>query len=140
MKKLDFTAIKEGDELPAITKGPVSQLQLVRYAGASGDFNPIHIDSRYAKEAGLDGVIAHGMLSMGILGQMISSWVGILAVKDFNVRFTSFTNVQDILTAKGIVEKKVDNEDGKFLHCKVSVEDQDGEVKIKGKVIIECSL
>ncbi|MBN2534507.1 MAG: MaoC family dehydratase N-terminal domain-containing protein [Spirochaetales bacterium] len=138
MKKLNFNSIKEGDELPALTKGPITQVQLAKYAGASGDFNPIHLDNNYAKAAGLDGIIAHGMLLMGILGQMISGWAGISAVKEYSVHFKSYTRLQDRVTAKGVVEKKEENEKGKFLHCTVFVEDQNGEVKITGKVIVQC--
>ena len=60
-----FQDVNEGDELPALVKGPIERIQLVKYAGASGDFNPIHVDEEYAKSAGMKSVFAHGMLSMG---------------------------------------------------------------------------
>ena len=60
---------KQGDALPELVKEPVSRTQLVKYAGASGDYNPIHYDDEAARAGGLEGVIAHGMLSMGFLGQ-----------------------------------------------------------------------
>ena len=72
MEQLNYDNIAEGFELPSLTKEPITQVQLIKYAGASGDFNQIHTVPEYAKKAGLDGTITHGMLIMGILGQMIS--------------------------------------------------------------------
>ena len=63
--KVYFEDVKVGDELPPLVKGPIEQIQLTRYAGASGDFNPIHQDDEFARAAGMGGVFAHGMLSMG---------------------------------------------------------------------------
>ena len=137
MELLDYDKINEGDELPSLTKEPITQIQLIRYAGASGDFNQIHTIPEYAKEAGLNGTIVHGMLVMGILGQMISSWAGINAVKEYSVSFKAITNIRDVLTAKGVVKRKYQDENGKFVSCKVYVEDQNGEVKVSGKTIIK---
>ena len=64
---------KQGDKLPELVKEPVSRTQLVKYAGSSGDFNPIHYDDEAARAGGLEGVIAHGMLSMGFLGHFIEN-------------------------------------------------------------------
>ena len=69
--KLRYDSISEGDALPALTKPEISRIQLIRYAGASGDFNPIHTIPEYAREAGLDGVIAHGMLTAGLISAVI---------------------------------------------------------------------
>ncbi|MBT3432967.1 MAG: dehydratase, partial [Nitrospinaceae bacterium] len=67
---------KAGDKLPEIIKDPIAKVQLVMYAGASGDFNPIHTDDEAAQARGLKGVIAHGMLSMGFLGQLAEAAFG----------------------------------------------------------------
>ena len=132
-----FEQIEEGYEIPSLTKEPITQIQLVRYAGASGDFNPIHTVSDSAKEAGLDGTIAHGMLIMGILGQMITNWAGIKNVKSYSVTFKAMTKPGDILTSKGIVKKKYENENGRFADCKIFIEDSKGEVKIDGKLTVK---
>lgn len=134
---LDFNSIQEGFELPSLTKDPITQIQLVRYAGASGDFNPIHTVPEYAKQAGLDGTIAHGMLIMGILGQMITNFCGVKNVKKYSVSFKAMTKPGDILTAKGIVKKKYESDGEKLIDCKVWVEDSKGEVKVDGKVTIK---
>ena len=133
----DFDKIEAGYELPSLTKCPIEQVQLVKYAGASGDFNQIHTVPKYAKEAGLDGTITHGMLMMGMLGQMISSWAGIKAVKKYSVSFKAISKPGDVLTAKGVVKRKHENEDGKFAECKVHIEDENGEIKISGKATIK---
>ncbi|HOF01403.1 MAG TPA: MaoC/PaaZ C-terminal domain-containing protein [Spirochaetota bacterium] len=137
MKLPKYEDITEGYEIPSLTKEPITQLQLVKYAGASGDFNPIHTIEANAKEAGLDGTIAHGMLVMGMLGQAITNWAGIMSVKSYLATFKSMTKPGDVLTAKGTVRKKYENEDGKFADCKFSIEDQNGEVKVDAKVTVK---
>lgn len=135
----NYDSINEGYELPSLTKEPVLQLQLIKYAGASGDFNPIHTIPEYAKAAGLDGTIVHGMLVMGILGQMISDWAGIKNITKYSVNFKAITKPGDTLTSKGVVSRKYQDERGKFVDCKLSVEDQKGEVKVTGKCTVKFS-
>ena len=71
----DRSAVTEGDELPPL-QVPVTRADLVRYAGASGDFNPIHWNERFAREVGLPDVIAHGMLTMALATRLVASWAG----------------------------------------------------------------
>ncbi|HOV14201.1 MAG TPA: MaoC/PaaZ C-terminal domain-containing protein [Spirochaetota bacterium] len=137
MINLKYEDINEGQELTSITKEPITQVQLIKYAGASGDFNQIHTVPEYAKEAGLSGTITHGMLIAGILGQMISNNFGVKQVKNFSVNFKAISKPGDILSAKGIVKKKYENENGRLIDCKVFVEDQNQEVKLEGKVTIK---
>ena len=92
-----------GDELTPLAKETVTRLQLVKYAGASGDFNPIHWDPERAEEMGLGGVIAHGMLSMGFLGEYAASLAGPQNVKRLKVRFAAMVRQGDVLTCRGRV-------------------------------------
>src|SRR5437016_5546809 len=86
--KVFYEEVEVGQELPALKKPPVTHAQLVKYSGASGDFNPIHTDVEAGKQFGLGGTIAHGMLIMGFLGQFISDYLGGPApLKKFGVRF-----------------------------------------------------
>jgi len=85
--------VKVGDELPPLVKGPIQQIQLTRYAGASGDFNPIHQDHEFAKAAGMGDVFAHGMLSMGFVGQCVTDWAGPGAVRKLGVRFAAIVRL-----------------------------------------------
>ena len=86
----------------------VDRDRLVRYAGASGDFNPIHYNDRFADEVGLPGVIAHGMLTMGLAGSAVADWAGDPgAVVEYGVRFTRPVEVPDPGTAEVQVVGKV---------------------------------
>jgi acyl dehydratase len=131
-----YDSINEGDALPVLAKPAITQLQLIRYAGASGDFNPIHTIPEYAREAGLDGTIAHGMLIMGILGQMISDWAGVKNVVKYGVSFKNITRPGDVLSAKGSVKRKYELDGRKLVDCAVHVEDARGEIKVEGKATI----
>jgi len=87
----------EGTELPPLSVR-VSRTDLVRYAGASGDFNPIHWSDRVAESVGLPGVIAHGMLTMALGGRVVTSWLGDPgAVVSYQVRFTRPVPVPDVV-------------------------------------------
>jgi acyl dehydratase len=77
---------------------------LVRYAGASGDFNPIHYDDEYATAAGLDGVIGHGMLAMALVSEAVTNWIGDSGlVRSVAARFTGTYRLGDVLTVTGQV-------------------------------------
>jgi len=88
--KLHFEDVTEGDEGPALTH-ELTRTDLVRYAGASGDYNPMHHDEVKAQAAGMPSVFGHGMFSMGLLGKAITDWVGVGNLRTFKVRFTKQT-------------------------------------------------
>jgi Acyl dehydratase len=93
MTAVGTTAV--GDELPTLSLR-VTRADLVRYAGASGDFNPIHWSDRVATTVGLPGVIAHGMLTMALAGRVVTQWAGDpAAVRSYGVRFTRPVVVPD---------------------------------------------
>ncbi|MEU1815525.1 MaoC family dehydratase [Streptomyces roseifaciens] len=86
--RISYDEVEIGTELPA-RSFPVTRADLVRYAGASGDFNPIHWNEKFAKEVGLPDVIAHGMFTMAEAGRVVTDWVGDPgAVAEYGVRFT----------------------------------------------------
>lgn len=86
--KVSYDDIEVGTELPG-QEFPVTRAALVQYAGASGDFNPIHWNEKFAKEVGLPDVIAHGMFTMAEAGRVVTDWVGDpAAVLEYGVRFT----------------------------------------------------
>jgi acyl dehydratase len=87
--------VSVGDELPA-EEYPIARVDLVRYAGASGDFNPIHWNERFAKSVGLPDVIAHGMFTMAAAVRVVTDWIGDpAAVVEYGVRFTRPVVVPD---------------------------------------------
>lgn len=108
-----YADVAVGDKLPERSY-PVTRLDLVRYCGASGDFNPIHWSQRSAVAAGLPGVIAHGMFTMAQAGRLVTSWAGPGAVvTQFDVRFSSMVAVPDdekgsTIEVSGTVEDKLD--------------------------------
>src|SRR5438132_5310111 len=98
-----------GEELSPLVKPPVTLEQLQRYADASGDYNPIHVDEEAAHRVGLDSIIAHGMLSMAFLGQFITQLIADLPdaqLHHFRVRFASMVRLGDVLTCHGIVKER----------------------------------
>jgi acyl dehydratase len=97
-----------GDELPPVTH-TYERLDMVRYAGASGDFNPIHWNPDHARAVGLPGVIAHGMLSMGIAARAVSAFAGDpRALKRLKVRFSAMIEPGDTLSVSGTVASVAD--------------------------------
>jgi len=90
-----FDTVAVGDELPAVSY-PVARFDLIRYAGASGDFNVIHWNERFATAVGLPNVIAHGMFTMATGGRFVSDWAGDPgAILEYGVRFTNMVPVPD---------------------------------------------
>lgn len=94
-----------GDELEEITLAPLTRLDLIKYAGASGDYNPIHTVDEAAHEAGLPGVIAHGMLTAAVLGRPFSPYLERGYVKDLAARFVGMVHVGDTLRVGGTVTR-----------------------------------
>lgn len=134
--KVKFDDINVGDEIPELKKGPIQRIQLVKYAGASGDFNPIHVDEPYAKSAGFDSVFAHGMLSMGFLGQLLTDWAGVGNLKKFGVRFAAITWPDDVISIKGIITGKREEGGEKLVDLDLIAENQKGEKTIKGTATV----
>jgi len=129
--KLKYADINEGDEAPVVSH-ELTRTCLVKYAGASGDFNPMHTDEVKAKEARLPGVFGHGMFSMGLLGRALSDWAGAGNLKQYGVRFTRQTWPGETLSTKIVVTAKEETGDGKLVAADVSLVNGDGEVKLSG--------
>ncbi|HEX6472486.1 MAG TPA: MaoC family dehydratase [Streptosporangiaceae bacterium] len=111
--QVKYDEVEEGAKLPARTY-QIDRLDLVKYAGASGDFNPIHWRESFATSVGLPNVIAHGMFTMAQAGRYVTDWAGDpAAVVDFGVRFSGMVVVPDDtgneLEISGVVEKKLDD-------------------------------
>jgi len=128
--------VQVGSEMPPLVKPPIQQIQLTRYAGASGDFNPIHQDSAFAKAAGMSDVFAHGMLSMGFLAQSVTDWFGVGTVRKLGVRFAALVRLGDVVTCKGKVVAKHPSVGGtgpSLVDLELWAENQKGEKVITGK-------
>ena len=129
--KVAFEDVTIGDELPPLVKGPIEQIQLTRYAGASGDFNPIHQD-----EAGMGGVFAHGMLSMGFVAQALTDWAGVGTVRKLGVRFAALVRLRDVVTCRGRVLAKSSKDDVHTVELEVWAENQRGEKVVSGRATL----
>ncbi len=133
--KLSAEDVKVGDTIPTFTTAPVTHLQLVRYAGASGDFNPLHTDSKIGEMIGTGGIIAHGMLIMGFVGQMLSDYVGPQALRKFGVRFKGMTRLDDVITCSGKITEKYEVDGETRIAGTLQAADQNGDVKVSGTFV-----
>ncbi|NTX01566.1 MaoC family dehydratase [Myxococcus sp. CA051A] len=136
-RKLYFESIRVGDELPALAKAPVDRVQLSRYAGASGDYNPVHVDELYAKSVGMPSVYAPGMLVMGMLGQLISDWARGGQMRRYNVRFIKMVWPGDTVVCKGRVSNRHGTAGRYFVDIDLWAENQRGELVMKGGAQIQ---
>jgi acyl dehydratase len=131
---IDFDDVRVGDRLPPLEKPPITTTQLVQYAGASGDFNRIHYDEPFAREAGFPSVIAHGMLSMAFFGQLLSDWAGPAVVARLQARFKAVTFPGDRITVGGEVIAR--NDDERTVEVSLSARKPDGTVTLEGSATL----
>lgn len=117
-----------GQQLEEITLPPVSRLDLIKYAGASGDYNPIHTIDEEAVKAGLPGIIAHGMWTMGNLSKLFSPYYDRGYIEDYSIRFKGMVFLGDVITLQADVYER--DETTASFH--VRARNQDGEEVVKG--------
>lgn len=122
--------LQVGQSLEPIELAPVSRMDLIKYSGASGDFNPIHTIDEDAKKAGLPGIIAHGMWTMGNLAKLFTPYYEEGFVKDYAIRFAGMVFINDVVTLKADFKEKNDN----VLTFDVVAENQKGNAVIKGTI------
>lgn len=125
-----------------VTYGPITRTDLVRYAGASGDFNPLHHDYAFATNAGLPDVMAHGMLSAGLLGTALTRWFGPGNVRHYAVRFKSPVWPGDVLTARCVeLRAAEDSRCGPEAELVLELARNSGDVVLTGtaRVAIEAT-
>jgi len=132
MREVYFEDISVGMEIPKLVKGPIIKLNHIIYAGASGDFNPMHTDDDFARAVGMSGMITHGMLVMGYVGQAVTNWIPKKYLKRLGVRFAGITRPGNTITITGrVVDKKSDGGTN-FITCEVTAIDETGDVKVSG--------
>jgi acyl dehydratase len=128
-----MSSLKElqvGESLEDIQLTPVSRLDLIKYAGASGDYNPIHTIDEEAEKAGLPGIIAHGMWTMGNLAKLFTPFYEEGFIQDYQIRFRSMVFLNDVITLKATLKEMSD----KQLDFDVAAVNQDDQVVIKGSI------
>ena len=136
MAEVTYDSLEIGHELPPLELPPITRTTLALYAGASGDHNPIHIDTDFAKKAGLEDVFAHGMLSMAYMSRIVTKWVGPHQLRELTGRFTAITHVHDRPKVTAKIIDKSDAEGERRVRLRIDVTDQNGETKIKGTAIV----
>jgi acyl dehydratase len=136
-KVLYFEDVREGDEAPPVVVANISRTQIVKYAGASGDFNPIHHDELYAIRAGNDRVFAMGMMTAGFLSHMVTDWVGDGNLRKYKVRFATRIWPGDTVACKGKITKKYTRDGKNYVEADVFAENQNSEKAIVGAIVAE---
>ncbi|HEY1831231.1 MAG TPA: MaoC/PaaZ C-terminal domain-containing protein [Acidimicrobiales bacterium] len=131
-QKLFFEDVTVGDEAPSISH-KLTRTDLVKYAGASGDFNPMHHDEVAAQAAGQPSVFGHGMFSMGLLGSAVTDYVGVGTLTRYQVRFARQTWPDEVLTSKIVVTGKREEDGQKLVDLTVTLSNGDGEDKLVGE-------
>jgi acyl dehydratase len=137
----EFDSVKVGDQLPEKVI-PLTRGDLVNYAGVSGDLNPIHWDDEIAKQVGLDTAIAHGMLTMGLGGGYVTSWIGDpAAVTEYNVRFTAVVPVpNDGVGAEIVFNGRVKSVEPETKSITIALTATSGGKKIFGRAVATAKL
>ena len=129
-------ALTEGVQMPQGTAGPMTRTDFVRYAGASGDFHPLHHDEPYAQKLGMPGVFGMGLLHAGILGDHLARWVGPDNIRTFGIRFTGQVWPDDVLTVTGLVDRIEQQQDVRLAHVSLAVARQSGDNVIVGSAVV----
>ena len=128
-----YDALQIGDKLPALDIPAVNRHMLALFAGASGDHHPIHIDTDYARKAGMPDVFAHGMLGMAWVGRLVTDWAPQGELREFKARFAGITHLGNAVRCTGSVTEKLD---GQRVRVALQSANQFGQSKIVGEAIV----
>jgi peroxisomal enoyl-CoA hydratase 2 len=131
-----FKDLKVGDAAPPLVVEDISRTHFVRYAGASGDFNPMHHDDTIATSVGNPSVFGHGMLTAGLMARVLTDWFGPTGLRRYQVRFSKQVWPGETLTCTATVtdlrEEGGDDQSSGLVDVECQVANQDGEVKLTG--------
>jgi acyl dehydratase len=130
--KIKFEAVKVGDSIPTVIIENVARPDFVRYAGASGDFVPLHYDQTFVEAAGIPTVFAQGMWTAGCLSRCLTDYAGAGNVRRFKVRFARQVWPGDTLTCRGTVTGKGESGSEKLVEGQLEVVNQKGEATVRG--------
>ncbi len=135
-KPIGFAEIEVGDAIRDLTKPVITPLQLALFAAASADHNPIHVDEQAAKGGGLPGVIAHGMLTMAFLGQLLTRWVPQRQIRHLSARFSAMAFPGDVITCRGVVTAKRVEGGESLVDLDLSAINQNGQQTLVGQATV----
>ena len=129
----DLVSVAVGDTREEVLVDDLTRTQIVQYAGASGDYNPLHTDEVFAtKVAGYPTVFAHGMLTMGITGRLVTDWLGAGNLTAYGARFVAQVWPGDTLTASATVEAVREEDGQRYADLAIVTKNQRGENVLTG--------
>mgnify|MGYP001426501825 FL=1 len=135
-EQLYWENVTDGQELPFLLKTPSTQ-QLVKYAGASGDFYQIHYDKDFAISKGLPSVIVHGALKSAFLAQLLTDWIGFGgSLKKMSIQYRGMDVPDDTLTCRGIVTRKYQVGNDCLVDCEIWIENSQGQTTTPGTATV----
>ena len=133
--KLYYEDVAEGDEGPELSL-EVTRTHIVKYAGAGGDFNPIHTDEAFATAVGLPSVFAMGLMQGGYLARMLTDWVGVGNVRLLKIRYTGQVWPGETIICRGKIAKKYEEGGARLIECGLAVTNANGDGKIDGTAVV----
>ena len=136
MNPITFDTIQVGDELPPLQHPAVDRTRLALFAGASGDHNPIHIDTDVARRSGMPDVFAQGMLGMAWIGRLLTAWAPQSRLRRFDARFQGITHLGNAMRCSGRVIEKLDHEGERCVRIALQSANQFGQTKIVGEALV----
>ena len=136
LKTPTCTQVQVGDVLPTLQLPAVNRTTLALFAGASGDHNPLHIDTDVARRAGMPDVFAHGMLGMAWLGRMLTDWAPQSQLRRFDVRFQGITHLGNAMRCSGRIVEKLQLGTEDCVRIEISSANQFGQTKIVGEALV----
>lgn len=134
-RKLHFEDVSVGDESPQLSL-EVTRTHIVKYAGAGGDFNPIHTDEAFATSIGLPSVFAMGLMQGGYMARALTEWVGVGNLRLYRIRFTGQVWPGETIICKARAARKYEQDGESRVDCELSVTNQAGESKIEGMAVV----
>jgi acyl dehydratase len=131
-----FDTVQVGEALPPLQLAPVDRTTLALFGGASGDHNPIHLDTDFARRVGMPDVFAQGMLGMAWLARLLSGWVPQSRLRRFDVRFQGITHLGHAMRCEGRVVEKFEADSERCVRVEVRGTNQYGQTKLAGEAIV----
>ncbi|WP_208513500.1 MaoC family dehydratase [Variovorax paradoxus] len=131
-----FDTVQVGDELPAVQLPAVNRTTLALFAGASGDHNPIHIDTDMARRSGMPDVFAQGMLGMAWLGRVLTQWAPQSRLRHFEARFQGITHLGNAMRCSGRIAEKTERNGERGVRIELQSTNQFGQTRIVGEAFV----
>ncbi len=131
-----FDALEVGTHLPPLTLPPLSRAMLALYAGGSGDHVPLHIDTDYARKAGMPDVFGHGMYTAAWLGRMLTGWVSQERIRKLDLRFVGITHLYNQVSCTGLVVELLEQDGERRARVEIEASNQYGDKKVVGVALI----